>query len=156
VKESWGSQLIVRLWARGVSRSETEILYRTADACRIETVLHELEVLDVTGSAALERLRPLQADSARLVASTRSPDYTERMLPGLSYSPECEASIHRDQQGFSQLAPLRLAEDGNVYARWLPGREAEISAQYPGRAVYLLERESSALGAPFIWRRLDP
>ncbi|MCE9602200.1 MAG: hypothetical protein K8S21_08315 [Gemmatimonadetes bacterium] len=154
VKESWGSQLIVRLWARGVSRSETEILYRTADACRIETVLQELEVRDVRGAAALERLRPLQADSALLVPSTRSPDYTERMLPGLSYSAECEASIRRDQQGFSQLAPLRLAEDGNVYARWLPGREAEIEAQYPGRAVYLLERESSALGAPFIWRRL--
>lgn len=155
VKESWGSQLIVRLWARGVSRSETEILYRTADACRIETVLHELEVRGVMGAAALERLRPLQADSARLVASTRSPDYTERMLPGLSYSAECEASIRRDQQGFSQLAPLRLAEDGNVYARWLPGREAEIAALYPGRTVYLLERASSALGAPFVWRRLD-
>lgn len=155
VKESWGSQLIVRLWARGVSRSETEILYRSADACRIETVLHQLEADDIRGAAALERLRPLQADSARLVASTRSPDYTERMLPGLSYSAECEASIHRDQQGFSQLAPLRLAEDGNVYARWLPGREAEIAAQYPDRAVYLLERESSALGAPFVWKRLD-
>lgn len=155
VKESWGSQLIVRLWARGVSRSDTEILYRTADACRIETVLREIEVSNITGSAALDRLLPLQADSARLVSSTRSPDYTERMLPGLTYSEVCEASIRRDRQGFSQLAPLRLARDGNIYARWLPGREAEIAAQYPGRAVYLLERESSALGARLTWRRLD-
>ncbi len=156
VKESWGSQLIVRLWARGVSRSDTEILYRTVDACRIETVLRSLEAEDIRGAAALGRLMPLQSDSALLVNSTRSPDYTERMLPGLTYSAVCEESIRRDQQGFFQLAPLRLATDGNIYARWLPGREVEIAAQYPGRAVFVLERESSALGAAFVWRRLRP
>ena len=156
VKESWGSQLIVRLWARGITRSDTEILYRNADACRIETVLSELEASDTRGTAALERLAPLQADSAKLVRSTRSPDFTEQMLPGLAYSALCQANTLRDQQGYFQLAPLRLAIDGNVYARWLPGREAEIAAQYPDRTVYVLERESSALGAAFVWRRLGP
>ncbi len=154
VKESWGSQLIVRLWARGVSRSDTEILYRTVDACRIEMMLREMESENIRGAAALDRLLPLQADSALLVSSTRSPDYTERMLPGLTYAPVCEESIRRDQRGFFQLAPLRLATDGNIYARWLPGREAEIAAKYPGRSVFVLERESSALGAAFVWRRL--
>lgn len=156
VKEGWGSQLIVRLWARGITRSDAEILYRNADACRIETVLGELEANGIHGRDALERLVPLQSDSARLEGSTRSPDFSEKMLPGLTYSPVCEANILRDQQGFFQLAPLRLASDGNVYARWLPGREAEIAAQYPDRTVYLLERESSALGAAFVWRRLGP
>lgn len=156
VKESWGSQLIVRLWARGISRSDTEILYRKVDACRLEMTLGELEATDVSGAEALRRLLPLQADSALLVNSTRSPDYTERMLPGLAYPVVCEQSLVRDQRGFSQLAPLRLATDGNVYARWLPGRESEIASQHPGRPVFVLERTGSELGAPFVWRRLGP
>ncbi len=156
VKESWGAQLVIRMWALGVSRSDTEVLYRNADACRLETVLTSLEREGVTGAAALERLAPLQADSSRLVKSDRSPDFTERMLPGLAYSPTCEAHIAEDRGGFSHLAPLRLAKDGNVYARWLPGREGEIVAQYPGRAVYLLARSGSGVGAPFVWRKLSP
>lgn len=156
VKESWGAQLVVRLWARGISRSDAEVLYRNADACRLELELGALERAGVVGAEARSRLVPLQADSARLVRSTRSPDYTERMLPGFAYPPICEARITEDQAGFSHLAPLRLAQDGNVYARWLPGREGEIAALHPGRAVYLLAREGSALSAPFVWRRLSP
>ena len=78
------------------------------------------------------------------------------MLPGLRYSARCEARIAEDQLGFSLLAPLRLAKDGNVYARWFPGREVEIARYYPGRRVYVLERASPALGAPFIWRPFAP
>lgn len=154
VKESWGSQVIVRMWARGISRSDAEILYRTVDVCRLETTLRGLEGAHVTGAEALRQLIPLQADSSRLLTTTRSPDYTERMLPDLAYPPVCEAGIAGDRRGFSPLAPWRLAKDGNVYARWLPGREAEIASQYPGRPVYVLDRASSELGAPFIWQRL--
>ena len=156
VKESWGAQLVVRLWGRGISRSDTEVLYRTADACKLELTLTALEHEGVVGPAALGRLTALQADSAHLVKSDRSPDYTERMLPGFAYPPECEARIAEDRAGFSHLAPLRLARDGNVYARWLPGREAEIAAHYPGRAVYRLGRAGSGVEAPLVWTRLSP
>jgi hypothetical protein len=156
VKESWGAQLVIRMWTLGISRSDTEVLYRNADACRLETELASLEREGLTGAAALARLAPLQADSARLIKSDRSPDFTERMLPGVAYSAVCEARIREDRGGFSHLAPLRLAQDGNVYARWLPGREAEIVAQYPGRAVYLLARSGSGVGDPFVWRKLSP
>ena len=156
VKESWGAQLVVRLWGRGISRSDTEVLYRTADACKLELTLTALEHEGVVGPAALERLTALQADSARLVKSDRSPDYTERMLPGFAYPPACEARIAEDRAGFSHLAPLRLARDGNVYARWLPGREAEIAAHYPGRAVYRLGRAGSGVEATLVWTRLSP
>jgi hypothetical protein len=156
VKESWGAQLVVRLWARGVSRSDTEVLYRNADACKLELTLTELERSGTYGAAAREQLLALQSDSALLVKSTRSPDFTERLLPGYAYAPACEARLLADQSGFSHLAPLLLAQDGNVYARWMPGRESEIAALYPDRPVFLLERAGSAVEAPFIWRRLRP
>jgi hypothetical protein len=156
VKESWGAQLVVRMWTLGISRSDTEVLYRNADACRLELTLGALEREGVRGAEALARLAPLQADSARLVKSDRSPDFTERLLPGLAYAPLCDARIKEDQGGFSHLAPFRLAQDGNVYARWLPGREAEISARYPGRPVYLLTRGGAGVEAPYLWRRLTP
>ena len=156
VKESWGAQLVVRMWARGVSRSDAEVLYRKVDACKLELTLDSLEVEGASGAAALARLMPLQADSARLVQSDRSPDFTERMLPGFAYPVACRARIGEDEAGFSHLAPLRLAQDGNVYARWLPGREREIAAQYPDRPVYLLGRAGTGVEAPFSWTRLTP
>ena len=33
VREAWGSQLIARMWALGVSRTDTESIYRAVDAC---------------------------------------------------------------------------------------------------------------------------
>ena len=156
VKGSWGAQLVVRLWALGVSRSDTEVLYRNADACKLELTISGLERSGVRGAAARRRLIALQADSASLTRSTRSPDYTERMLPGFTYAPVCETRLLEDQEGFSHLAPLRLAQDGNVYAHWLPGRESELAALYPGHPVYLLGRRGSGVEAPFTWRRLYP
>jgi hypothetical protein len=144
------------MWGRGVSRSDAEVLYRTVDACQLELALGALEREAVRGTAALERLVPLQADSARLVKSDRSPDFTERMLPGFPYAPLCEARILEDQRGFSHFAPIRLTRDGNVYVRWLPGREREISGRYPGRSVYLLGRAGDGVEAPFVWTRLAP
>jgi hypothetical protein len=156
VKESWGARLVVRMWARGVGRADAEVLYRTADACKLELTLAALELEGVRGAAARDRLAVLQADSSVLVKSTLSPDFTERMLPGFEYPPACQAGVAADQAGFSHLAPFRLAQDGNVYARWLPGREDEIAGRYPGRAVYLLGRVSSAVDAPLTWERWTP
>jgi hypothetical protein len=153
VKESWGARLLVRMWALGVSRSDAEVLYRTADACKLELMISALEADGTRDDGALARLLPLQADSSALVKSTRSPDFTERMLPGYAYAPACEAAVAADGEGFSHLAPFRLAQDGNVYLRWLPGREEEIASRYPDRTVYLLGRASSAVEAPLTWTR---
>lgn len=156
VQESWGAQLIVRLWARDISRPDAERLYSHLDACVLETRLGALERENLRGDAALARLRPLLADSARLVAHDRSPDGTLRMYPGLQYTPLCEARLADDRAGYLLYAPWRLAQDSNVYARWLPGREAEIAATYPGRAVYRVGRAGPAADAPLRWTRLEP
>lgn len=155
VQESWGAQLLVRMWGAGIARPEADVVYRNVDSCVLEHALLGIEREALRGDAALERLRPLLADSAQLASSDRSPDTTERMLVGARYPALCEARIAEDRQGFLHLAPWRLAEDGNVYARWLPGREAEIAAAFPDRMVYRLRRASPEPGAALVWEALD-
>lgn len=154
VQESWGAQLVVRLWEAGVSRSDAEVLYRGVDACILEHVLLRASRDGVSGAGVVSLLRPHLADSAQLVPSQRSPDFTEKELPGLTYPPLCNARIAEDRSGFLHLAPWRLAQDSNIYARWLPGREVEIASAFPGRPVYRLRRANAEVGAPLVWERL--
>jgi hypothetical protein len=148
VRESWGAQLIARLWALDISRSETEMLYRSIDACMLEHRLDSLESGNVRGAAAYEQLRLLLPDSARLAKSPFSPDSSERYLPGYPYSPGCAARIDSDRQGFTVLMPLLLARHGdNVYARDLGARDSLLVREYPTRALYLLRPQSAEIGA---------
>lgn len=155
VQESWGAQLLVRLWAAGISRPDAEILYRSVDACVLEETLARLEDQSVREGAALAALRPLMADSARLVPSDLSPDFTQRRLPGLVYTARCLARLEGDRAGYLLYAPWRLLRDGNVYARWLPGREKEIAAAFPGRPVYRLHRAGALVGAELQWTLIE-
>jgi hypothetical protein len=158
VRESWGAQLIARLYGLGVSRSEAEGLYRTIDTCVLEGAISSLEVESVRGNAAMEQMRPLTRDSSRLLISTLSPDGTERMLPGTSYPPVCQRRILEDRAGYSFYAPL-LARDGgsNIYARDLHARDTLLLQRYPDRRVYLLRAASSEVGAKLLLEplRLD-
>jgi hypothetical protein len=120
----------------------------------LEEALSALEQQPVHDSAAVRLLRPLMRDSARLVRSDLSPDFTQRRLPGLAYTARCEARLEEDRAGYLLYAPWRLVRDGNVYARWLPGREAEIAGAFPGRPVYRLRRAGSAVGAALVWERV--
>lgn len=155
VQESWGAQLMVRLWDRGVSRPDAEGLYRRVDACVLEEAVSHLEATQTRGAAALDLLRPLMADSARLIASDLSPDFTERRLPGLAYTARCVARISEDRTGYLLYAPWRLVRDSNVYARWISGREAEIMASFPDRPVYRLRRAGTAVDAPLVWEAVS-
>jgi hypothetical protein len=151
VRESWGSQLIARLWARGISRPATEFLYRAIDACALDEALSDIEHRQLTDAAALRVLLPLTGDSLRLVPSTFSPDHSERMLPGATYTPSCERRVREDQMGFTLLAPLLVRDwNGNLYARDLHGRDSVLLATYPDRPVYLLRAESGQEGAVLV------
>jgi hypothetical protein len=105
VRESWGSQVIQRLWALGVSRSFTEVLYRRVDTCGLDDMATQLERDGTRGAAAEARLRPLLADSARVVLSSLSPDGTERVLPGSAYPPSCLERIQGIEAGTHCLDP---------------------------------------------------
>lgn len=154
VKESWGAQVMARLWSLDIPRSAAEHLLRTVDLCVLEQAVASLETDRDVGSRALARLQPLQRDSALLVRNPYSPDKSQWFRRDIPLTPGCAARVAVDQGGFAHLAPLRLAADGNVYVRWFPGREWEIARHYPGRPVYLLGRSSAAVDATFSWYRI--
>lgn len=140
VRESWGAQLVARLWALGVPRSETELLYRRIDACRLESEVEQLEDRGIRGSRAVADLRPLLRDSTRLVGSPFSSDTTEQFLPGSSYSARCLARLNDDRAGFTVFTPLLLAHGGNnIYARDLHGRDTLLVRAFPDRKLYLVK-----------------
>jgi hypothetical protein len=148
VRESWGTQLMARMWAVGIPRSETELLYGKVDACVLEERIGVLERAGVRDSAALAALMPLLRDSARVVKSPFSLDITERYLPGTLYAPTCASRLEDDRVGFTLLAPLLYADWGtNVYARDMHERNLTLVRRYPDRPLYLLRPPSNALGA---------
>jgi hypothetical protein len=154
VRESWGSQLIVRLYALGVSRPDADGLYRAIDTCVLDGAIARLEVEGIRGDSAMRWLGPLMSDSARLTASL-SPDVTERVLPGTVYSPVCQRRILEDRAGYSFLAPLLARDMGsNLYARDLHARDTLLLQRYAERPVYLLRAVSSAIGAPLFLERV--
>jgi len=148
VRESWGTQLMARMWALGVSRSETELLYGKVDACALESRIGTLEQQGTRGDAAFAALAPLLADSSRIVKSPFSPDVTERYLEGSRYTPVCIQRVTEDRVGFTLLAPLLYKEWGsNVYARDMHDRNRALMRQYPNRRVYLLRPPNNDTGS---------
>jgi hypothetical protein len=154
VRESWGAQLIARLWALGVSRPDADALYLAIDTCVLDGAVARLEAEGTRGDSVTRWLRPLTRDRGRLTGSL-SPDSTERVLPGTVYSPVCQRRIAEDRAGYSFYAPL-LAHDmgSNIYARDLHARDTLLLQRYPDRPVYLLRAASSEFGSPLVLERV--
>jgi hypothetical protein len=149
VRESWGAQLMARLWSLGVPRSAAETLYRGVDSCVLELTLSKLERSLIRGASAVESLMPLLVDSAKVIKSQLSPDASQRVLPGLQYADICQRRILEDRSGFTLLAPLMTRDPGsNIYARELHARDTLLFALYPSRPVYVMRTASSRVGAP--------
>ena len=156
VRESWGAQLVVRMWALGVPHSQVEAFYRGVDACQLEQAVSAMERDGTRGESAAARLRPLLRDSLHVVRSELSPDYTERVLPGFPYAPLCVARIADDRAGTTILAPVLAQPWGtNVYARDLHARDSLLLSAYPDRPVFLMRPHGSEAGAPLRLERLD-
>jgi len=153
VRESWGAQLMVRLWARGLSHPEAQALYRFVDACALERGLDSLERTGGRDSIARAVMLPLLADSARVVRSPFSADSTERFLPGAPYGPRCVRRVQEDRAGFTVFLPFLVANGENViYARDLHARDTVLLARYPSRRVYLVRPPSDGEGVlPRFW-----
>ena len=148
VRESWVAQMVARMWAVGVSRSEAERQYRNSDACRMESVLSRIEREGLRGPAAVLLLEPLLQDSSRLITSPYTTDPTNRLLPGSTYTPTCLARLREDQQGFTLHLPLILARKNDViYARDLHSRDSLLLEEFPDRSVYLLRPPTTDVGA---------
>lgn len=140
VRESWGAQLVARLWGLGVSRPEAERIYRSTDACALDEAIAAVERQGGGAAALATRLAPLRADSARLVALTSSPDTTLRAMPGAGYAPRCVRRLLEDQAGFTLWPPVLLVNDGNRWLRDLHGRDSLLLR--PGEPVWLLVKDT--------------
>ena len=153
VRESWGAQLMVRLWARGLSHAEAQALYHFVDACALERGLDSLERIGGRDSVARRVMLPLLADSTRVVRSPYSADSTERFLPGAPYGPRCIRRIEEDRAGFTVYLPFLVADGENVvYARDLHARDSLLLARYPSRTVHLVRPASDSEGVlPRFW-----
>jgi hypothetical protein len=158
VRESWGAELVARLWALGVSRPDADALYRAADPCRLELALGALEQGGARGAAAVAALAPLRGDSVRLVnAEEVTGDPSLRLTPGVRYPERCQAKLAANRRGFTLFPPLLLARGlGNLYARDLGSRDSLLLRDYPGRAVYLLKPAGGAVGLTPRFSRLAP
>ncbi len=145
VRESWGSQVIARLWGRDITRADAEVLYRGVDTCVLDSTLAMLERGDVRGAPARSVLWPLLRDSAAVRPSTLSPDQSERVLPGTNYPPRCLEHIADDHRGVA-LYPLLLAEprSSNIFVRDLGERNAMLMERYPHRTAYILLARASS------------
>ncbi len=149
VRESWGAQILALLWARDIGRSEAEWLYRNIDSCILYEQVLALEAAGLSAEEASAGLQPLLVDSARVVESPHSPDYTERYLPGSFYSDRCRQRIQDDRAGFTLYSPLINAErNNNVFARDLHARDTLLFAAYPDRAVFLLKPDDTGVASP--------
>lgn len=156
VRESWGAQLVARLWALGVSRPMTETVYRGTDSCNLDREVSALEREGVRGTLAEQRLAVLLArDSAHVIKSTLTPDPTERVRPGARYDATCLRRIAEDRAGFLHYVPLRLiTTGGNIYARDLHARDSLLLREFPDRPVYLLTRAGTRVDDPVVFMPL--
>lgn len=157
VRESWGAQLVARLWALDVSRSATAALYANVDACVLEQAIGRAERESLRGASAEGGFRSLIKDSARLRPSSVSPDSTERMLPGTRYDALCSARVAADREGYALFPPLLLEQSsGNTYVRDFQERDTVLIRRTPGRQAYLLRRDGVDGAAPLRWIPLRP
>jgi hypothetical protein len=152
VRESWGAQLVARLWAMDVSRAATAALYSHVDACALDHAVTRLERDSIRGARAESWLSPLLRDSLRVRASTVSPDTTERMLPGARYDDACSARVAADREGYALYPPVVLdRETGNIYVRDFQERDTLIMNRFRDRRVFLLRRDGVDGTSPLRW-----
>lgn len=156
VRESWGAELVARLWALQVGRPQADALYRTIDPCRLDSALTRLEADGMRGVGAVRVLSPLQADSSRMIQALRlTGDPSLRLLVGARYSEYCVRKLKENQSGFTLYSPLLLSRSDNVFARDLGARDTLLLEMYPDRPVYLLKPDAGSVGAAPVFHRLS-
>ncbi len=159
VRESFGAEVIARMWGLGVPPGAAEQVYKHVDACALHQALAKVESLPAprrpTGPELGQALQGLMGDSARLIHSPFSPDTTELVLPGSRYTAECLRRIADDRGGFTLYPPLLVARSDNIFVRDLPGRNGLMLDTYPDRPVYLLRPSTAEIGSEPRFERIS-
>jgi hypothetical protein len=143
IPDGWGSRLIARMWALGVSAQQSTRLYAAIDACRLEQAL-DAASLDTTGAARRRLVSTLDSLAALRepgVPTGATEDPNLRLRPGAPLPAVCRAELARDSTGFLEFAPFlylnRALLNGDiVWARDLGPWNNALFARYPGRRLY--------------------
>ncbi|UCF20384.1 MAG: hypothetical protein JSU87_02970 [Gemmatimonadota bacterium] len=159
VKVGWGSRLIPRLWAWGISASQTERTYRAVDGCRLQSALDRADSLLVAGvdsasaRAALASQLQTWRDMDLTVVRDVLPDKSVRVDTSAALPERCYREVRKDEAGYTVYGTLIWRNDpwlteGAVYARdFGPQRNSRLRALYPGRRSYLYAPLSGDPGA---------
>ncbi len=159
VKVGWGSRLIPRLWAWGISASQTERAYRAVDGCRLQSALDRADSLLLAGvdsasaRAALTSQLQTWRDMDLTVVRDVLPDQSVRVDTSAALPEHCYREVRKDEAGFTVYGTLIWRNDpwlteGAVYARdFGPQRNSRLQALYPGRRSYLYAPLSGDPGA---------
>jgi hypothetical protein len=143
IPDGWGTRLIVRMWALGVTPRRSTRLYEGIDACTLEQAL-DAAALDGSGvrraglPATLDSLAALRRPG---VAGGATADPNLRLPADRSLAPPCRAELARDSIGFLAFAPFLYLNspslDGDiVWARDLGPWNAALFARYADREVF--------------------
>ncbi|MDQ6830395.1 MAG: hypothetical protein M3081_16170, partial [Gemmatimonadota bacterium] len=156
VRENWGGQVVARLWALGLTRSDASYLYRRVDTCVLDEHLDAVEQSGARGVAALRALATLMVDSSLLVASPYSQRTNERALPGLDYSPRCRDHLAENQSGFLPYQPFIVARGGgNLFVRDMGARDTLLLAEHPQAPLFAVRLDLAAGGRGLFVERVN-
>lgn len=155
VRESWGGQLVAQLWGLGVSRTEAEQIYRTIDACQLQSSIDAVDRMHGGAAELTPIIAPFRRDSALLRGDHSLPDTTARFLAGAPRTEKCLRRMTEDRDGSTLFTPLLLDHgDSNTYARDLHASDSLLLAQYPGKTLWLLTK-SPPVGSPLRFARIS-
>jgi hypothetical protein len=154
VRESWGAQMVARMWGLGVTRTNTEHIYRSYDACRLELLIDATERDHGNAAELAQRLAPFHGDSARLLTDRSLPDTTVRFVRDGPRDPVCMRRIAEDRGGFTTYPSFLLARGGgNTYLRDLHALDSLVIR--PGRPIWLLTQDPR-VGGDLRWEPVRP
>lgn len=144
VRESWGAQLVARMWALGISAPAVEAIYPAVDACELEERITRLEALHAPPAVAERSLIEARADSARLTTVRLPSGATVHADPARRYTGLCLARVQETAASRAQLPALLVAPSaGNTFVRDLHARDSVLSLA-ASRPIYLVTRTPTA------------
>lgn len=156
IPDGWGSRMIARMWAAGISVPRSTRLYAAIDACTLELALDQADQ-DSTVRGRFEAvLDSLAARGQPGVPADLTDDPALRLVPGRPIPTECGAEIAFDRRGFLAFAPFlylnRATLDGPVvWARDLRDRNDALRRRYRDRSFYRYAPDTAG-GTPRLQR----
>ena len=142
VPESWGSRVIVGLWAMGLNPGVVERAYRVLDTCDLHRLTVRARRADFSDREVREELARMMDASPHPAPTLRDwPDPTVRLRQRDVMPPECERELRRDLEGFHLYGVYAwrhavTLDNGIVFARDLFERNDDLLDRYDGWPVW--------------------